>query len=243
MDTPFGTHEFLAVFAAYNQSVWPMQIALYLLAGLAVLLARRDTRPSDRLISVILAFLWVWMGLIYHVAFFTVINPAAYAFGALFVLQALLFLWYGAVRGTLAFRLRASVAGVLGGILVAYALVVYPLLVAGAGHAYPATPTFGLPCPTTIFTFGLLLWASGRVAPSLLIVPALWSVIGTGAAVSLGIKQDYGLLAAGVVASLVILLRNRKRQATTRAALLRATEPAPPPSPAPTRGGRNAARI
>lgn len=234
MSPPFGIQEFMGVFASYNLAVWPMQIGLYLLAGLAILLALRDTRRSDRVIGAILAFLWAWMGLIYHIAFFSVINPAAYFFGGLFLLQALLFLGYGLLAGRLTFQLKGNVPGVMGGILVAYALVVYPVLVTASGHPYPATPTFGLPCPTTIFTFGLLLWARSRVSRWLLLVPALWSVIGTSAAVSLGITQDYGLLGAGIVGTLMILWRNRRLQRITQAALLRASEPAEERSPGAT---------
>jgi hypothetical protein len=43
-------------------------------------------------------------------------------------------------------------------------MVVYPLLGIRFGHSYPRAPLFGVaPCPTTIFTFGLLLWATRSV--------------------------------------------------------------------------------
>jgi len=77
--------------------------------------------------------------------------------------------------------------------------VVYPVWSAYAGHPYPATPTFGLPCPTTIFTIGLLCFAVPPMPRSPLIVPLLWCLVGAQAAFLLGVQPDLGLIAAAVV--------------------------------------------
>lgn len=95
------------------------------------------------------------MAVAYHAYLFTRINPAAWFFSTLFVVQGLLFVWAGArldVTYLSATRLSRSV----GVPLVLYSLA-YPFLTIAAGHRYPATPTFGLPCPTVILTIGLLL--------------------------------------------------------------------------------------
>ena len=94
-----------------------------------------------------------------------------------------------------------------------YALLIYPVLGSMLGHVYPQSPTFGLPCPTTIFTFGILLWTDKQVPIPVLIIPFLWSIIGFTAALSLGITEDTGLLIAGVVSTLLIVLRNRAAKA------------------------------
>jgi hypothetical protein len=72
------------------------------------------------------------------------------------------------------------------------------------GHVYPASPTFGLPCPTTNFTFGPFLWVQARLPLRLLVIPAPWSVVGFSAALSLSITQDDGLPVAGVAGTLMI---------------------------------------
>jgi hypothetical protein len=70
---------------------------------------------------------------------------------------------------------------------------------------------FGVaPCPSTIFTFGLLLWTTKQVPGYLLIVPFLWSVVGMSAAVNLRVPQDYGLVVAGVLGTALIPIQNRK---------------------------------
>lgn len=58
-------------------------------------------------------------------------------------------------------------------------------------------PLFGIaPCPTTIFTIGILLLGPWHVARWLLLIPVLWTIIGGSAALLLNVPQDYGLLAA-----------------------------------------------
>lgn len=91
-------------------------------------------------------------------------------------------------------------------VLLAYALVGYPLLGVALGHRYPATPTFGLPCPTAILTLALLLWAEPPVPKALLLVPLIWAAIGTSAAILLGVWQDLGLGVAGLVTGLLIFV-------------------------------------
>ena len=209
MGLPFTEEQFLRVFAEYNRAVWPLQLVFYLVAGLTLLLAVRKRPSSDRIISGALALLWLWMGAVYHLTFFATINKAAVAFGALFILQAFLFFTSGVLYSSLTFRLRAGLYGSCGAALFAYSLIFYPVLGRLLGHEYPGAPTFGLPCPTTIFTFGMLLCAEGRVPTRLMLIPLGWSLIGTTAVLSLGMAEDFGLLAAGVIGTTLIALRNR----------------------------------
>lgn len=211
MSLPFTVEQFFDVFAAYNITIWPAQLAAYLLAAVALLLAGADRRPwAGRAIAGILALYWIGIGIGYHTLHFSKINPAAPVFGGLFVLQGVLFLLVGVVRGGLAFRFGLKPAPIVGAVLIAYAMVVYPLIGLATGHSYPRTPTFGVtPCPVTIFTFGLLLWTVRPLPLSLLVIPVVWSVIGTSAAIQLGVPQDYGLLAAAIAAVALITRLNR----------------------------------
>lgn len=197
MQLPFDADQFLGVFSRYNAAVWPAQIALVLFALVAVALALRPGPRSDRAISAILGGLWLWMGVVYHLAFFSAINPAATVFGALFVLEGVLLIGAGGWRRRLRFAWAPTVPGVLGAVLILYALLVYPILGYAIGHRYPATPTFGLPCPTTILTLGLLLWTAPPRPWTVLVIPLAWSVLGAYAAARLGVWEDLGLVAAG----------------------------------------------
>jgi hypothetical protein len=215
MPLPFDAREFFEVFARYNTAIWPAQIVLQLAALSAVALAVRPRPGSDRAIGVILGSLWLWMGGVYHLVFFRLINPAASLFGALFLLEGLLLLGLAEWRERLHFAWTPTTRGTVGAAFLAYALVLYPTLAYALGHRYPATPTFGLPCPTAIFTLGLLAWVAPPRPWSVLTVPLLWSALGASAAVQLGVWEDLGLVAAGGL--------------TLALSLTRAPRAAPPP--------------
>jgi hypothetical protein len=81
--------------------------------------------------------------------------------------------------------------------------LVYEILGFFAGHGLMSGPLFGVaPCPTTIFTIGLLLLAHGSPLFWLSIIPGLWALIGTSAAIFLGVPEDFGL---AVAASILLL--------------------------------------
>jgi hypothetical protein len=226
---PFNVEQFLNVFAKYNQAIWPTQVVIVVTALAAVFLALKRSSLSSQVITVLLACLWLWMGIAYHLAFFTRINQAAYAFAALFIVQAALFLYAGIVNRNMTFRVRWNTAGIVGGLFIIYSLLIYPAAGFFSGHSYPYSPTFGAPCPTTIFTFGLLLWADRKVPRYVIWIPLLWSLIGMFAAVYLGIWEDAGLPVAGITGTILILSRHRRTVSPIREGLLQAPEQASHP--------------
>jgi hypothetical protein len=196
---PFTREQFFDVFARYNEGVLPLQLALFLL-GLSAFFALAVRRPgSDRVVSAILAVLWAWMALVYHFGYFAPLNPAAWLFGAAFLLGAAAFAWAGVVRGRLVFDGESRARRIAGHALIAYALVGYPLASLLAGREYPELPTFGLPCPTAIFTIGMLAFLSGRFPRYVLAVPIAWAFIGAQAALLMAVYEDIGLFLAGLV--------------------------------------------
>lgn len=212
MNLPFSQTQFLENFARYNTAVYPVQLIFFGLAVLAVVWALKNNKFTDKGISGILVFFWLWMGIVYHFIFFSAINKAAYVFGSLFVIQAILFFIYGVRQNKIRFEFRRDCYAIAGLAFITFALVVYPILGFFFGHAYPANPTFGLPCPTTIFTFGILLMASRQFNRLLLVIPLLWAFIGFGAALSLGIREDAGLLVAGVSGAVMIWFGQRDKR-------------------------------
>jgi hypothetical protein len=122
------------------------------------------------------------------------------------LIQALLFVMFGALGGGLKFRPQRNVRTVLSLAMIAFALVLYPLLGFFLGHRYPALPTFGTPCPTTIFTIGILFMLVRPFSRMVFLIPILWSAIGGSAALLLGIPEDVGLIAAGAMATVFVLL-------------------------------------
>ncbi|MBI5889725.1 MAG: hypothetical protein HZB47_03480 [Nitrosomonadales bacterium] len=208
MQLPFTVEQFFDVIRAYNLAVWPVQVVLLAFAAAAIALVVFPQRWSGVGISLILATLWAWLGLVYHLAFFTPINPLAYAFAAISVAGAAVFFWQGVVWRRLEFRWVTSARAVIGLGLVVFALVAYPAWSSFSGHGYPALPTFGLPCPTTLFTIGLLAFVAPPYPRSTLVAPVLWCFVGAQAAVLFGVHADLGLVVAGLF-GIVLLIRSR----------------------------------
>src|SRR6266508_3332576 len=212
MTLPFSPRDFLELFGRYNVAVWPAQLLLYGIAALIVILVMQQERP--RLVLVLLAILWLWSGVAYHVVFFSAINPVAPFFGIAFVAQGVVLLWAARRPADAVAAPRRPPAVHAGKALVAYALIGYPLLGYLAGHRYPETPTFGTPCPTVIFTLGVLLWTRRELSWWIVAIPLAWTIIATSAAVQLSVLQDYGLAIAGLV-SLIVLARGSTRRLET----------------------------
>jgi hypothetical protein len=171
---------------------------------------------SDRIISAILGVLWAWTGIAYHLIYFTSINKAAFFFAAIFLAGAAAFIWAGAIQGKLAFSATNKICRVTGGVFVIYALLVYPLLSVLFGHDYPLMPTFGLPCPTTIFTIGMLCFLATPYPRYVLAAPIFWALVGSQAIFLFGVYQDLGLLVAGIVALLLTIRQKALSSSATK---------------------------
>ena len=80
------------MFRDYNEAVWPAQFGLLVLAAAGFVFVFVRNGWSDLVASLILAFLWTWLAVAYHLAFFVSINPLAYAFCAISLVGGWLFL-------------------------------------------------------------------------------------------------------------------------------------------------------
>ena len=208
MPLPFTPDAFFDVLAAYNQRLWPFALVLWLLTAYALVVLTRARPVGPWFIPGLLAIHWAWAGLAYHAAFFSRINPAAWGFSGLFLLEAGLLLWHGVVHRRLQLSRGLFFRQVLSWGLIAYALL-YPAIARAEGHAFPRLPTFGVPCPTTILTIGFLLAADRSLPRLLAVIPLVWAVIGGSAAFLLGVRADLMLVAAGIALA-VDMIRPRR---------------------------------
>lgn len=210
MPLPFTREQFLDGFARFNTAAWPLHLVMLAVAVATVVLAFRGGRRASRAVSFGLAALWLVSAALQ--ASFRSFMATALPFAAAFLLQAGLFVAAG-VRDRLAFHAPRGGLPELGLALVAFAGILYPALGALTGHTWPRLPLLGVaPCPNTIFTFGLLLFTERPVPRWLLIVPFLWSLIGIPAAAFLGVKQDWALPVAGILATAALVLRDRRHR-------------------------------
>ena len=196
------------VFASYNEAVWPAQYALAALAVGCMIAVRRG---SYRVAFLVLGLLWLWIGLAYHWAFFAAVNPAAGLFAALSVAGSAVFFAQAVSRRPTQSSVPRSAAA-LGYALMIVGLAIYPAAALLAGQRYPAFPTFGLPCPTTVFTLGVLLATMPFASGWVFVVPLAWAGIGTVAAMKLGVVEDF-VLPAAALATCAVLVNARSHRA------------------------------
>ena len=211
MKTPFTTEQFFHVFEKYNSTMFPYQLILLLLGIVGLFLLHSDNSLKNGLIGGYIGLLWIWMGFAYHIKFFTEINKAAYYFGAIFILQGIFILFNTRVKNNLIFSFIPQTKDYLGYFFILYGLVLYPIFSILMADSIAKTISLGLPCPTTIFTFGFFILTNSKFPKYLLIIPSIWAIIGLGAAIKFGVYQDFMILFAAIVADIILINRNTNK--------------------------------
>ena len=209
MNLNFTLEQMLNTFANYNNTIFPLQIFVYLLGIVALLFVIKQKEYSSRIIFGILSFLWLWTGIVFFMQYFGPIYKPAYGFGVVFIIQGIIYL-VSYFKSKVSFNYNKDVFSLVGIIFIVYAMVGYPLFGYFINHTYPQMPPFGLtPCPLVVFTFGLLLLTNTKVPKSLFVIPFLWSLSGF-IPVSIGIWEDIGLIIAGILGTIMIIRRDKK---------------------------------
>ncbi|NIP66968.1 hypothetical protein GWN63_03920 [Candidatus Bathyarchaeota archaeon] len=212
--------DFFNTLEVYNNTFWPMTVFTYLLGFVALYLAARKSRSSDKIVSAILGFLWIWSGAVFCIVFYgpmdveflgLTMRGIWYLVGFLFVVQGILFFWSGVLRESLSFGVGGDGYSIVGAIIVIYSMVIYPIIGFLTEMEYPRYPVFGAaPCPVGIFTFGLLLWTEKKVPLVTAVIPLIWALMGVMSVMGLNIWADLGLILSGLVGFPLILLHNPK---------------------------------
>lgn len=198
MRLPFGSEAFFEIFRIYNTGIWPLQVLIYLVSLMVLGWLIKQHKLAGKAVFYLLALLWLINGIGYHLIYFSAINKAAFAFGAMFVIQALIYVRHAWELPPTAPKIKA-VRWVTAAVLIGYAMFFYPLIGYYSGHQYPRAPVFGVaPCPTTIFTFGILL-ITDRIRWQLYVIPLIWTLVGSSAAFMLGVQEDFGLALAAII--------------------------------------------
>ena len=114
MKLPFTTEQFFDVIEKYNLTMFPFQLIILLLGIVCLFLLHTKLPAKDKLIGIYLGVLWIWIGVAYHLVFFTVINKAAFLFGGIFILQGLFILFSTLVKNRLIFTIYITNKGLFG---------------------------------------------------------------------------------------------------------------------------------
>jgi hypothetical protein len=210
MNLPFTTEQFFNVIEKYNLTMFPFQLIILLLGIVCLFLLHFNFSAKDRFIGSFLSILWIWIGIAYHLVFFTVINKVAFIFGAIFILQGLLIMLNTFNRRKLIFTLTFQAKDYFGYIFILYGLIIYPIISYFVEGSFGRTIILGLPCPSAIFTFGFFILTNNKFPKYLLIIPSIWAVVGLSAAINIGVVQDVMILFSAITANIILLRRKGK---------------------------------
>lgn len=156
----FSPEAYWRLVARHNAAWWPAQV-LGVLASVALpLLLHKGFR---RVVLLVLALAWAWVGWSFHARHYAEIFLAAPWLGAACGVQSLLLA--AAAFLPLTHVAAANRATVAGHVLLALALL-YPLLAPATGHPLAEAEVFGfMPDPTALATLGTCLALRGVAVP------------------------------------------------------------------------------
>jgi hypothetical protein len=204
----FSPRVYWRMFELHNAAFWPLHFAT-LAAGLAIifLVLLPPPRRGRPWVELILAALWVFVGWAFLWSRYGAINWAIVYVAPAFGVQALL-LSIAAARGGIALD-RKDTGAWLGVLLMAAGIVAYPLLPPLFERPWTSAEVFGIaPDPMSIATLGVLLAASGRLAPLLFVIPLLWLLLSGLTLQTMGDSQAW--LPFLTVATVVVVLALRR---------------------------------
>jgi hypothetical protein len=203
----FSLEEFLVVLENYNVAIWPLQIIAYALILLVLFISLKPTKYSAKIVSLILSFFWLFTGIVFCFIYWAPTHIFGYIFGICCTAQGILFL-YSLIRSDITISLPNKTNMFIGILFILYAMIGYQILGYYLGHIYPKFFAVGLvPCPTTIFTFGLFVILNTKIPIKYVAIPFVISLGGFLAAYN-GIYEDIGLIILGIWGMILIIKRN-----------------------------------
>lgn len=172
---PFSREVYDAVFIDYSTAIWPAQGVWLILSALLVFCCLSQARWAARLLAILLATAWLFIGIVFHQGFFLSINWSAQYLALLCGVEALGFLLLAVFSKGVVVSITRPVEYLIASLLVLTLFVPIPALWTGD---WQEVALFGWgPTPTAIGTLALLLLAKGRFSRMLLsIIPLLWCV-------------------------------------------------------------------
>lgn len=172
----FSARNWARLLEGAHRDLWPLQLLLLTMGSAMLVAAWRRPAASARWCLAVLALTWLGVAWSFHWTRFAAINTAAPWFAGAWAAQALLLLAWAWRTAAGDDHRHGGRTGTAIGLL---ALVAYPLLAPLTGRPWTQAELVGLtPDATALFTIGLLLALPMRHRAWLLVLPALWLVVG-----------------------------------------------------------------
>lgn len=174
----FSARVYERMFELHNEAWWPAHILALFVGAILMVAAVKPSPHRTRMAYVLLAMVWLFVAWAFFLNRYASINWAAVNVAAAFSVQALLFAAL-ALRPELApIASPGTAARRVGGTVLAFALLGYPLLPVLLGQSLAAGRMFAItPDPTVLATLAMLTFARGWCAVLASVIPITWSVI------------------------------------------------------------------
>ena len=211
----FSPRVYYRLIELHNEALWPLQVATLALGLLVLFATLRGGAAASRLVFAILGALWMWIAWSYLWERYATINwPVTYA-APLFAAQGLALIWCGAIREKLRLAPVTGLVSAAAAMLLATAVIAYPLIAPLTGRPWVAAETFGIfPEPTALATLAVVAGAPRGSALLLMIFPLLWCAL---ASAILWLLGSVGFFIPATVALAAVLLGIMRRRGETSA--------------------------
>jgi hypothetical protein len=210
----FSPRVYYRLIELHNEALWPLQLATVALGLLVLFAALRGGPAATRVAFAILGALSVWVAWSYLWERYASINWAIVYVAPLFAAQGLVLIWCGAIREKLTLAPVTGPLSAAPAVLLATAVIAYPLIAPLMGRSWTAAETFGtFPEPTALATLAILAGVP-RGGALLMIIPFLWCAVASEILWLLGSPEFFIPAAAALTA---VLLRMMHRRGETSA--------------------------
>jgi len=202
----FTPETYFRLFELHHRNWWPMQLASLAMAVVILLCLWRKPARGGRLIAILLAASWAWVGWAFLHLHFAPIHWVANWYAVAFLLQALLLFGHAVSRHGVEFETGNWLRAGVGVFILLGALLALPLTADLTGRDWMQAELFAMtPDATALATLGLLLLAKGRSAVWLAVIPVTWCFV-TGATLGALEAPDALIPPAGAIMSTALLL-------------------------------------
>lgn len=186
---PYSLQVFITLLSEHVAAVWPWPAISLLVAFILMLFISLGFAFVSSFVSIYLAFIWAWVGIVYHIRFYASLNWAGTLFGVMFLAQAILIIWFTFVRSPPAFQLVQTKTRILAIPVLIYLLVMHPFLGKNAFNlvalgdldsigSFDFSGSYQLvgvtPDATNLFTLAVFSLSVSGVSRLVLVIPLLW---------------------------------------------------------------------
>lgn len=201
----FTPETYFRLFGLYHSDWWPIQLLCIALAVFILLCLWLKPTWGGRVITILLAGSWAWVGWAFLHLRFATIHWVADWYALAFFVQAMLLFLSGVSRSGVEFESENTVRAGIGIFILLGGLLVMPATAHLAGRGWMPMELFAMtPDATVLATLGSLLLVKYRTVVWSAVIPVAWCFV-SGATLWVLEAPEAVILPAGAMLIIVLL--------------------------------------